>query len=177
MGISQDKKPRRTDEAQKMEEGMPCHGNDRGRGDGSDRTGTFFGDRTGGVERGPTSDADFDKVTLIVSITEFREIREAWEAGGTTLSIALALTKWHASCTFRAAERFMATGLGLRGTDVQDNEMIAVGYAPIHGVAGRLPGGEVNETVRVWAIVQSAHPRLLYMVKQLFAMVKDSHRL
>jgi NAD-specific glutamate dehydrogenase len=55
--------------------------------------------------------------------------------------------------------------------------MIAVGYAPIHGIPGRIPDGEVNETVRIWAIVQSAHPELLDVVKQLFAMVKENHRL
>jgi hypothetical protein len=58
MGISQDKKLRRADAARMMEERTPCHGNGRGRGDGGDRTGKFFGDSTGGVERGQTSDVD-----------------------------------------------------------------------------------------------------------------------
>jgi hypothetical protein len=71
----------------------------------------------------------------------------------------------------------MATGLGLRRIDLLDSEMIAVGYAPIHGIPGRIPDSEVNETVRIWAIVQSAHPELLDVVKWLFAMVKENHRL
>jgi hypothetical protein len=29
-----------------------------------------------------------------------------------TLSISLALTKWHATCTFRAVKRFMAISFG-----------------------------------------------------------------
>jgi hypothetical protein len=76
-----------------------------------------------------------------------------------------------------AAKRFMATGLGMRRTDVLDSEMIAVGYAPIDGVPGRIPDGNVNEAVGNWAIVQSAHPELLDVVKQLFAMVKENQRL
>jgi hypothetical protein len=53
--------------------------------------------------------------------------------------------------------------------------MIAVGYAPIHGVPGRLPESEVSETGRIWAIVQSAHPEQLDVVKQLVGMVKENH--
>jgi hypothetical protein len=120
---------------------------------------------------------DFDKVPLIVSPTEFRGIKEAWEAGGMTSPIALAMTKWHASCTFRAAKRFMATSLGLRRKDALDSEMIAVGYAPIHGIPGRIPDSEVNETARIWAMVVSAPPEMLDVVRQLFGMVNEDRRL
>jgi hypothetical protein len=37
---------------------------------------TSLGDREGCVERGQAGDMDFDRVTGIVSLTEFREIRE-----------------------------------------------------------------------------------------------------
>jgi hypothetical protein len=57
--------------------------------------------------------------------------------------------------------------------DALDNEMIAVGYGPIPGIRGRIPDFEVNEAARIWGIVESAHPELLDVVKQLLGMVND----
>jgi hypothetical protein len=60
----------------------------------------------------------------------------------------------------------MATGLGLRRIDALDSEKIAVGYAPIHGIPGRIPDREVNETARILAIVELAPPEMLDVVRQ-----------
>jgi hypothetical protein len=61
--------------------------------------------------------------------------------------------------------------VGLSGTEALDSEMIAVGDAPIHGIPGRIPDSEVNEMARIWAIVASAHPYMLDVVRQIFVMV------
>jgi hypothetical protein len=53
------------------------------------------------------------------------------------------------------------------------NEVIAVGHAPIHGIPGRISDSEVNETARIWVIVESAPHELLHVVRQLFGMVND----
>jgi hypothetical protein len=71
----------------------------------------------------------------------------------------------------------MATGLGLRRTKALDSEMIAVGYEPIPGIRRRIPDSDVNETSRIWAIVESAHPELLDVVRQLFGTVNEDRRL
>jgi hypothetical protein len=47
---------------------------------------------------------------------------------------------------------------------VLDNEIVAVGCAPIPGLRGRSPDGEVKEAGRMWGIVESAHPD---MVRQI----------
>jgi hypothetical protein len=174
MGIFPDKKSQRAYAAHAMVEGAPGHGNGGDGGDDSGTTGRFFGDRVGGVERGQTGDVDSDMAKRIVSLAEVREIKEARDTGGMTLSIASALTRWHTSCIFRGGKRFMTTGLGLRRIDALDSEMIAVGYAPIHGIPGRIPDSEVNETARIWAIVESAHPEMLNVVRRLSGMVDEA---
>jgi hypothetical protein len=65
-----------------MEEGALRNGNGGGRGDGSDTTGAFLGHRAGGIERCRAGDVDSDKAKLIVSLAEFREIKEAWDTMG-----------------------------------------------------------------------------------------------
>jgi hypothetical protein len=87
-----------------MEEGALCHGDGGDRGDGSDTTGMFLGDRAVYVERGRVGYVDSAKAKRIISLGEFREIKEARDASRMTPSIALALTKWHESCTFRAGK-------------------------------------------------------------------------
>jgi hypothetical protein len=55
--------------------------------------------------------------------------------------------------------------------------MIAAGCGPIPGIRGRIPDSEVDETARIWAIVESAHSELLDVVKELFGMVNEDRRL
>jgi hypothetical protein len=109
MAISPDKKCQRAYAVPMMEEGALCHGNGGGRGDGSDTTGAFLGDHAGSVERCRAGDVGSAKAKLIVSLAEFREIKEARNTGEMTPSIALALTRLHASCIFRGGKRFITT--------------------------------------------------------------------
>jgi hypothetical protein len=67
MAISPDKKSQRVYAVQMMEEGALRCGNGGGRGDGSDTTGTFPGDRAGCVERGRAGDVDSDRAKLLSS--------------------------------------------------------------------------------------------------------------
>jgi hypothetical protein len=101
MAISPDKKSQRAYAVQMMGEGALRYGNGGERGDGSDTTGTFPGDRAGSVERGQTGDVDSDKAKLIVSLAEFRERKKARDTGGMAPSSASALTRGHASCIFQ----------------------------------------------------------------------------
>jgi hypothetical protein len=71
----------------------------------------------------------------------------------------------------------MAIVLGLSRTEALDSEMVAAGYEPIPGIRRRIPDSEVNETARIWAIVESAHPELLDVVRQLVGMVNEDRRL
>jgi hypothetical protein len=74
-------------------------------------------------------------------------------------------------------ERFITTVLGSSGTEALDSEMVAVGYEPIPGIRGRNPDSEVNETARIWAIVESAHSELLDVIRQLFGMGNEYRKL
>jgi hypothetical protein len=83
-----------------------------------------------------------------------------------THSIALAGMRWYESRRFPSGKRFVAKSLVLNRREALGRKIMAAAREPLPVFAGRTPASEVNERARIWAIVESAHPELLWMVSE-----------
>jgi hypothetical protein len=124
------------------------------------------------IVRVVSSVVDLDKVKHIVSLTELGEILEARYASGTTRSIA-GSDEMARIVHIPGWKTIHGDPFGFEQDVGAHNEGIAVGHAPIHGIPGRIAVCEMNETARIWVIVESARHEQLDVVKQQNGMVND----